>query len=173
MRWGRKFITLRSSQTIILIPFSRVLPTRFPHAVSSSPLSQWHSPTDLFHSRISRRRNSFNNTPGIGILICSLLLAGLILYMTFLSPHGILLLSSSKWPILTNHTSSLPTSDVLSLEQIKDIVATTRGFFSRDYSLSLGWNNVSIRGNLIQSRTDDPKIDAIYPRSSPLPSKSP
>ena len=39
--------------------------------------------------------------------------------------------------------TSFPVSDVLTLEQIKDIVATTRGFFSRDYSLGLGWNNVS------------------------------
>ncbi|KAH8993725.1 hypothetical protein EDB92DRAFT_376405 [Lactarius akahatsu] len=35
-----------------------------------------------------------------------------------------------------------PVSDVLTLEQIRDIVAPTRGFFSRDYSLHLGWNNV-------------------------------
>ncbi|KAH9173215.1 hypothetical protein EDB89DRAFT_2068974 [Lactarius sanguifluus] len=33
-------------------------------------------------------------------------------------------------------------SDVLTLEQIRDIVAPTRGFLSRDYSLGLGWNNV-------------------------------
>lgn len=37
-----------------------------------------------------------------------------------------------------------PVSDVLALDQIRDIVASTRGFFSRDYSLSLGWNNVSV-----------------------------
>jgi hypothetical protein len=130
--------------------------------MSSSPLPQWRSPTKLFQGRISFRRNgfihSFNNIPGIGIIIGSFLLLGLILYMTFLSPHGLLLLSSSKWSIPTNHASSSPTSDeapsspsdVLSLEQIRDIVAPTRGFFSRDYSLSLGWNNVSLRGNLIR-----------------------
>jgi hypothetical protein len=39
--------------------------------------------------------------------------------------------------------SPSPVSDVLTLEQIRDIVAPTRGFFSRDYSLGLGWNNVS------------------------------
>ena len=39
--------------------------------------------------------------------------------------------------------SSSPASDVLTLEQIRDVVAPTRGFFSRDYSLGLGWNNVS------------------------------
>ena len=39
--------------------------------------------------------------------------------------------------------SSSSVSDFLSLEHIRDIVAPTRGFFSRDYSLALGWNNVS------------------------------
>ena len=128
--------------------------------MSSSPLPHWHSPTKLFHSRISRRRDgfmhSFYNIPRIGIFIGSLLLLGLILYMTFLTPYGLLLLRSSKWTTPTNHASS-PTSDespsslsdVLSLKQIRDIVAPTRGFFSRDYSLYLGWNNVSIRGNVI------------------------
>jgi hypothetical protein len=53
-------------------------------------------------------------------------------------------------PAPSNSASSLapsrtPVSDVLTLEQIRDIVAPTRGFFSRDYSLHLGWNNVSIR----------------------------
>ncbi|KAI0003694.1 hypothetical protein BJV74DRAFT_876058 [Russula compacta] len=38
--------------------------------------------------------------------------------------------------------SAPPVSDVLTLEQIRDIVAPTRGFFSRDYSLGLGWNNM-------------------------------
>ena len=35
-------------------------------------------------------------------------------------------------------------SDELTLQQIRAIVARTRGFFSRDYSLGLGWNNVSV-----------------------------
>jgi hypothetical protein len=53
-------------------------------------------------------------------------------------------------PALSNSASNPPPSrtpvpDVLTLEQIRDIVASTRGFFSRDYSLGLGWNNVSIR----------------------------
>ncbi|KAF8274078.1 hypothetical protein EI94DRAFT_1776054 [Lactarius quietus] len=38
--------------------------------------------------------------------------------------------------------SPSPVSDVLTLEQIRDVVARTRGFFSRDYSLGLGWNNM-------------------------------
>jgi hypothetical protein len=137
--------------------------------MSSSPLPQWRSPTKLFHGRLSRHRNgfihSFNNIPGIGLFIGSFLLVGLIFYMTFLSPHGLLLLSSSKWSIPTNHDSSSPTSDetpsslsdVLSLDQIRDIVATTRGFFSRDYSLYLGWNNVSICGHLICAELMIPK----------------
>ena len=39
--------------------------------------------------------------------------------------------------------SPSPVSDILTLEQIRDVVDSTRGFFSRDYSLGLGWNNVS------------------------------
>jgi hypothetical protein len=128
--------------------------------MSSFSLPQWNSPTQPFHGRIPCRRNgfshSFNSIPAIGISLGSFLLVGLIIYITFLSPHGPLLLSYSE-PIPTNHASSSPTSDeapsspsdVLSLERIRDIVAPTRGFFSRDYSLYLGWNNVSIRDNLI------------------------
>jgi hypothetical protein len=131
--------------------------------MSSCPLPQWNSPTQPFYGRISCRRNgfshSFNSIPGIGISLGSFLLVGLILYMTFLSPHGPLLLSSSEWTISANHALSSPTSDeassspsdVLSLEQIRDIVAPTRGFFSRDYSLNLGWNNVSIRENPVRA----------------------
>ena len=37
-----------------------------------------------------------------------------------------------------------PELDQLSLEEIRDMVAGTKGFFSRDYSLGLGWNNVSL-----------------------------
>ena len=140
--------------------------------MSSSPLPQWHSLPKPSHDRISCRRNglfrSFNSISGIGIFSGAFLLVCLVLYMTFFSPHGFLLLDSSDWHVLeanstehvgfnkpvslpTNHNSaseapSLP-SDGLSLEQIRDIVAPTRGFFSRDYSLNLGWSNVSIRGN--------------------------
>jgi hypothetical protein len=126
----------------------------------SCTLPQWHSPTQPFHDRKSCRRNgfshSFNSIPGICISLGSFILVALIIHTTFLPPHGSLLRSSSKWSIPTNHASSSPTSDeapsspsdVLSLEQIRQIVSSTRGFFSRDYSLYLGWNNVSIRSKL-------------------------
>jgi hypothetical protein len=164
-------MTLRTSETIVLISFSLslcLLPSLNSH-MSSSPLPQWHSPTKLFQGRIFCRRNGFihffNNIPGIGIFIGSFPFLGLVLYMAFLSPHGPVSLSSSKWSIPMDHASSSPTSDeapsspsdVLSLEQIRDIVATTRGFFSRDYSLSLGWNNVSIRDALIRVELMIPK----------------
>jgi hypothetical protein len=151
---------------------SRSIPSLvFPHArartsnthsyMSSSSLLQWHPFTRSSHGCISCRNNgffhSFNSIPGIGISLGSFLSVGLIFYVMFLSPHG-LLLRSSKWSIPANHVSS-PTSDeapsslsdVLSLEQIRDIVAPTRGFLSRDYSLHLGWNNVSVRGNSIRA----------------------
>jgi hypothetical protein len=43
----------------------------------------------------------------------------------------------------TTTSSPPPEAEALTLEQIRDIVGRTRGFFSRDYSLGLGWNNVS------------------------------
>ncbi len=145
----------------------------------SSSLPQWHSFTKFSHSRISCRHNgffhSFNGIPGTGIFLGSFFLVGIIFYMALLSPHGPLLLSSSdpyepfqlssNKSTPTNHAPSSNTSDeapsslsdVLSLEQVRDIVAPTRGFFTRDYSLNLGWNNVSIRGNLIQAELMIPK----------------
>jgi hypothetical protein len=33
--------------------------------------------------------------------------------------------------------------DHLDLEELRDLVAQTKGYFARDYSLGLGWNNVS------------------------------
>jgi hypothetical protein len=138
--------------------------------MSSSPLPQWHTLTKLSYDRISCRRNiffrSFNSIPGLGIFFGAFLFVCLVLYMTLVSPPGLLLLHSLDWhrsgtnstghmSTPTNHDPSLPasdgapssTSDILSLEQIRDIVAPTRGFLARDYSLNLGWNNVSIRGS--------------------------
>jgi hypothetical protein len=121
--------------------------------------------------------HSFNSIPGIAILFSSSFLIGLVFYTTFLSSPGPLLFGTSKSYGLSqldtssttqhlgfskstppNHPPSSHTSDetpsfpsdVLSLEQIRDIVATTRGFFTRDYSLNLGWNNVSMHGNPIR-----------------------
>ena len=130
--------------------------------MSSSPLPQSHSLTKLSRERISGRRNgfsrSFKSIPGSGTFFGALLFACLILYMAFVSPPGRPLLyinSTGHVTTPTNHGSSSPAyegaplspSDTLSLEQIRDIVAPTRGFLARDYTLNLGWNNVSIHGS--------------------------
>ena len=147
--------------------------------MSPSSLPQWHSFTKSSHGRKSCRHNSFfhsfNSIPGMGVFFGFFSLVALIFYTALLSPHGPLLLSSSESYGLfqlgsnkstpTNHTPSSHASDeappslsdVLSLDQVRDIVATTRGFFARDYALHLGWNNVSIRGNLIQAELTIPK----------------
>ena len=167
-----------------------------PSHMSSSSLPHWHSLPKPSHDRISCHRNgffrSFISISGIGVFSGAFLLVCLILYMTFFSPHGSLLFNSLDWHVLdanstehvgfnksvstsTNYNSSSPASeapsspsDVLSLEQIRDIVAPTRGFFSRDYSLNLGWNNVSIRGNqfLTELRTPNRCIILSVPPSS-------
>jgi hypothetical protein len=48
-------------------------------------------------------------------------------------------IETAPWP-----PAPLLLPDELTLEQVRDIVAPTRGFFSRDYSVHLGWNNVSL-----------------------------
>ena len=148
--------------------------------MSSSLLPQWKSFTKSSHDRKSRHHHgffhSFNSIPGMGIFFGFFFMVGLIFCMTLFSSHGPLLpdssesyelfqldISSTQHPSTnmstpTNHTSSESSlSDVLSLEQIRDVVATTRGFFSRDYSLNLGWNNVSIRDDRIQAELMIPK----------------
>ena len=109
-----------------------------------------------------------------GILFGAVIFSSLIFYTTFLSPRGFLLRRPQDWRFFqheplnpySKHTFPLtplstpttlaeislpspppppPISNVLTVEQIRDIVASTRGFFTRDYSLGLGWNNVSAR----------------------------
>ena len=101
-------------------------------------------------------------------------LVGLMCYLTLLNPTGHLLFRPPAWndtsqhpnPVYTStslsssaspsHTPSLATpsfrppsltADQLTLEQIRDIVTPTRGFYSRDYSVHLGWNNVGVRSS--------------------------
>jgi hypothetical protein len=58
----------------------------------------------------------------------------------------------------------------LTLEQIRDYVAPTRGFFTRDYSLGLGWNNVSKRDVPFLTTLNVSLIDAVYHRRRRPPS---
>ena len=92
-------------------------------------LSDWHGPSQTSHL-----------DPGPPVLA---------------DPSETLLVDPKLAPLLPKPTPVLeeppppspspsPVSDVLTLEQIRDIRAPTRGFFSRDYSLGLGWNNVSV-----------------------------
>jgi hypothetical protein len=56
------------------------------------------------------------------------------------TPHLIssaLQLGSSAPPPQRKHDD-----DYLGLEELRDVVAKTKGYFVRDYSLALGWNNV-------------------------------
>ncbi|KAI0299898.1 hypothetical protein BC826DRAFT_906218 [Russula brevipes] len=73
---------------------------------------------------------------------------GSIFHRTFLSQCGCL---------LAGHPGTLlpptPKTDALTLEEIRDIVAHTRGFYARDFSLHLGWNNMRyiIDASLLQA----------------------
>ncbi|KAI9509096.1 hypothetical protein F5148DRAFT_1148555 [Russula earlei] len=82
------------------------------------------------HGRSSRLLRAFpNGSLRTGFCFCAVLFTCLIFYATFLSPDGSIWRRPSDWR-LPQH------------ESIRDIAALTRGFFSRDYSLGLGWNNM-------------------------------
>lgn len=134
------------------------------HSSSPPPL---HGRPFRLCSAFIRSRNGV-----LGAAIFStVILVGLICHMTLFTPHVPLLLRPSAWNSISRRPNSpehgslfsstnfpspsssvVPpwspslslTSDELALEQIRDIVAPTRGFYSRDYSIHLGWNNVGI-----------------------------
>ena len=132
--------------------------------------------TPYSHGRPFRRwRAAFRSRPlRSGVFFGTVVFSSLIFYSAFLSPQSSLGHGSQDWYSLLQDESLLldlenrlpsttlptpttletsppspspsPTSDVLTVEQIRDLVAPTRGFFSRDYNLGLGWNNVGIGG---------------------------
>jgi len=108
------------------------------------------------------------------VIFSAVILVGLVYHVTSLTPRSDLLFRGSDWNGLSQHpipvypstslsSSASPsptptvatpwfppppfTPDELTLEQIRDIVAPTRGFYSRDYSVHLGWNNVGVRNS--------------------------
>lgn len=67
-------------------------------------------------------------------------------------------------------SGSLLASDDLDLEALRSIVTGTRGYYARDFSMGLGWNNVSYsasqRLNVALIHFDSP--DALYHRDRSL-----
>jgi hypothetical protein len=63
-------------------------------------------------------------------------------YFNHRPQFGVLLPPKSSSPIPTL-SSAVPDTESLSLEALRDMVARTKGYWARDYSLHLGWNNVS------------------------------
>jgi hypothetical protein len=129
-------------------------------------------PNELHSHSHGRWRAALRSSPlRSGVLFGAVIFANLIFYTTFLSPqdslwhrpqdwHGLLqgeslILDPENTPPSTTPPtpatveippSPSPTPDVLTVEQIRDLVAPTTGFFARDYSLGRGWNNVSMHG---------------------------
>jgi hypothetical protein len=151
--------------------------------MTSELLPRWQSPspTPPLDGHPFRRCSAFvraRNGVFRTLIFSACILIGLIGYMTLLTPQGTLLTTPLDWyglskadpnypesmqtePSSFTHTTPqtglpppFPALDELTLEQIRDIVAPTRGFYSRDYSLHLGWNNVSIHGIMHVSSTN-------------------
>jgi hypothetical protein len=136
-----------------------------PFAITTMPPDLFpFSPSESCNSRCWRSFLRSNGTIKIGLFSAVFLFSSLIVYLTFISsddfswslpdwhlPSGLLsdsqTLADLNGALIVNpkFTTFLPSPgpDVLTLEQIRDIVTPTRGFFSRDFSLDLGWNNVS------------------------------
>jgi hypothetical protein len=155
------------------------------------PLSPSHGWRTAVKPRLCRAFLRSNGSLKIRLL--STAFTGLIVYLAFHPPHdplrrlpnwqplshydldslelagpSFLPTPAPKSTILAPPLPSSPESDVLSPEQIRDIVAPTRGFFSRDYSLGLGWNNVSVYCGIRNwhriSAKDDILTVAVYHR---------
>lgn len=63
------------------------------------------------------------------------------------------------------HDSVIPSlqSEELDLEALRAIVSRTRGYYARDYSMTLGWNNVrSITASFILPYHTNPHPDALH-----------
>ena len=139
--------------------------------LSHSPSSPSHRDHPF---RLCRAFLCFRNGVLGTAIFSALILVGLICNVTLLTPHVHFLsrppaqnspsqhpnpvytstsLSSSASPSPTPSLATPSfrppslTADQLNLEQIRDIVTPTRGFYSRDYSVHLGWNNVGARNS--------------------------
>ena len=143
--------SLSSSDITRSLTRSHTVTTMPPDLFSTSP-SNSHA---ALHTRRLRSFLRFKKALKIGFFSIPFLLTGLIIYATFFplqTPSGNLPDSHHPSPLDLDSVpddppsplQSSPVSDVLTLQQIRDIVAPTRGFFSRDYSLYLGWDNVSV-----------------------------
>jgi len=137
----------------------------------SELLPRWHSPSPPpHHGRLFRLCGPFlcfRNGVIRTAIVSTVILVGLIFHVTLLTPHAHILSRLSDWNGLSQHpnpvyastslsSSASPsptptvttpwflTPDDLTLEQIRDIVTPTRGFYPRDYSVHLGWNNVGV-----------------------------
>ena len=150
---------------------SELLPRWHSPSPSPSPPPHHSRPSRPYSAFLCFR----NGVLGTAIF-SAVILVGLICYVTLLTPHVHILFRPSAWnspsqhpdPVYTSASLSssafpsptpipsvatpwfLPppsTPDELTLEQIRDIVTPTRGFYSRDYSVHLGWNNVGVRSS--------------------------
>ena len=141
-RW-RSF--LRFTNALIIGFFTSFLLVYITFYSSSRRLQDWH-----LSSYVHLEHANFNETPLIDPKLATFLL----------NPPPESIVPNNPPP----PSPSSQVSDTLSLEQIRDIVAPTRGFFSRDYSLGLGWNNVSGVYCHYVSATNYIFIGAVYHR---------
>ncbi|KZO94281.1 hypothetical protein CALVIDRAFT_484730 [Calocera viscosa TUFC12733] len=107
-------------------------------------------PTTTYLPRIPRsKRRQFRLTPSgrkILLYLTGLILLGLLLQQSFVREWKSTTLS---WSVLSSSTAeecqpvtSPQDSDQWTLERLQQMINGTRGYYTRDYSLWLGWNNM-------------------------------
>lgn len=69
------------------------------------------------------------------------------------------------------HSPTIPSSqsEEIGLEALQAIVSKTRGYYARDYSMTLGWNNVGFTSASLVLNYHTSFIDALYYRNGPSP----
>ena len=107
---------------------------------------------DTLYTFISRRAKLkgplyFFGTAAIAGILCNLLLFRVYSPTKHVPPVSVEapLRCPAPAPILSNpHNLQWEPLPERSVAQLRDLVATTKGFYARDWSLGLGWNNVSV-----------------------------
>ena len=74
------------------------------------------------------------NTKRIAVILALTVAVGILLHLLYLRNN-----------IQPEIVRAIFTSDVLDLEELHDLVSQTDGFYARDWSLWLGWNNVRFK----------------------------
>ena len=149
---------------------------------SNRELDEGYIPLAEMRPRKSRwkvLRHGRSGIPGV-VFVALAIMAGVFICVTvsafYRRPQYVHRLPSPPGTTI-EHVASMSTStpaepngtgEDLSLEELRKVVSQSKGYWARDYSLNLGWNNVSRDHPPDFSTSKDP-LDALYNRNRSFP----